>query len=408
MSPRTYFHMVVHLSALCLLQSAAVAHQEPVTADQVISRYMVLIGANQFSTITSVMESGELSGNVTNFWQGSRSPWQASNKQHATFETYFKSPNLRFSSTVTDKNQVIAMHGCDGKVGWYIDSFLERKEFKPKPGSEGDCEEGFQASLSRVREPNAKARLVKKKQVEGRMAWEIKLNFPKSATETYFFDAETFFLVRIERAGTTLSYSDYRNLGGIKLPFTIVQEFANSKLVTTVREVKINAPIDDARFAEPEVRAGKVELTPLVNSKKEGADVSTISSAPSGAPTADRSTVDLNESTRTHTLDPVVEVNFPNYTSCTVQELQLAVPELKGLRPPADQQKLPDLLQKVGAKTLDIARNTPNLIARERVTKSPKGSDETRRDYDYLILARLEKQIVTLDEFRLGMNSASI
>lgn len=121
----------------------------------------------------------------------------------------------------------------------YIDSSLKRTEFKPKPGTEGDCEEGYQAPVSRLRQPSTKVRLLKKKEVAGRMAWEIKAKLPKSPfTETYFFDAETFLLVRTEGIGTTVSYSDYRDLGGIKLPFTIVQEFTNSKLVTTVREVK--------------------------------------------------------------------------------------------------------------------------------------------------------------------------
>ena len=57
----------------------------------------------------------------------------------------------------------------------------------------------------------------------------------------------------------------------------------------------------------------------------------------------------------------VTEVNFPNFTSCTIAELQLTVPELNGLKPARDQERLAALLDKVGDKTLDIARHTPNL-----------------------------------------------
>jgi hypothetical protein len=35
-----------------------------------------------------------------------------------------------------------------------------------------------------------------------------------------------------------------------------------------------------------------------------------------------------------------VEVNFPNFTSCTIAELQHIVSELKGLQPATDQEKL--------------------------------------------------------------------
>jgi hypothetical protein len=50
---------------------------------------------------------------------------------------------------------------------------------------------------------------------------------------------------------------------------------------------------------------------------------------------------------------------------------------------------------------LDIARHTPNLISRETVTESLQGVAETRHDYDYLILSRVEGNVVALNEFRV-------
>jgi len=403
-SLQTWFQTAIHLTALFVLHSAAMAQQDAVTADQVLSRYVEAVGANRSSSIRTVVESGDLDGNLTNFSQGSRSPWQSQNKQHGTFESYFKSPNLRFNSTVTEKNEVIALHGCDGKIAWYIDSHLNRKEFNPKPGSEGECEEGFQRQQSPLRSPGAKMRLVKEKEVQGRMAWEIKVDVPKSpGTATYYFDAETYLLVRFEGLGTSVTYSDYRDLDGIKLPFTIIQEFANSKLVTTVREVKINAPIDDARFAEPKVTGGRIAVNLLRNLNKDG--TSDTPPVPPLAANAETSNVSPVESTATHNEPSLVEVNFPNFTSCTIEELKLIVPEIKALKPSSSQEKLTGLLEKVGARTLDIARNTPNLIARERVIESAQGAAETRRDYDYLILARIEKDMVALYEYRLDLKS---
>src|ERR1700690_1232098 len=74
------------------------------------------------------------------------------NKEHGTYEFYFKAPNLRFSSKLTDKKLVIALHGCDVKVSWYIDAYLKRSEFKPKPGSEYDCEKGLEPIPSHLRQ----------------------------------------------------------------------------------------------------------------------------------------------------------------------------------------------------------------------------------------------------------------
>jgi hypothetical protein len=234
-------------------------------------------------------------------------------------------------------------------------------------------------------------RLIKKKEVEGRMSWEIKADDPKSrGSDTYYFDAETYLLLRLEKAGANFAYSDYRDVGGIKLPFTIIQEFTNSRLITKVRELKINAPVDDARFAEPQPKAGVVAANSVASPRKDGAEISDIASpetpaAPNGA--------------------SITEVNFPNFTSCTTAELQLTLPELNGLKPAPDQEILAALLDKVGAKTLDIARNTPNLISRETVTQSQQGVGDTRRDYDYLILTRIEGNAVGLNEFRVDLKT---
>jgi hypothetical protein len=101
----------------------------------------------------------------------------------------------------------------------------------------------------------------------------------------------------------------------------------------------------------------------------------------------------------------ITEVNFPNFASCAIAELQQTIPELRGLIPAPDQEKLAALLDKVGAKTLDIARNTPNLISRETVTQSQQGVRETRHDYDYLILTRVEGNVVGLNEFRVDLKT---
>lgn len=101
------------------------------------------------------------------------------------------------------------------------------------------------------------------------------------------------------------------------------------------------------------------------------------------------------------------EVKFPNFTFCTVAELQMIVPELKGLESAPNQKKLAALLDKVGAKTLDVARNTPNLISRETVTEGLLGTGETRHDYDYLILTRREGDMVDVKEFRVDLKTGA-
>src|ERR1035441_9495824 len=159
-SYRRWILVTIHLGVLFHLSLPVLAQSEPTSADQVIARYMEAIGADRFSSITTFAERGELYGNLANFWQGSRAPRQSQDKEHGTYEFYFKAPNLRFSSNLTENKLVIALHGCDGKVSWYIDAYLKRSEFKPKSGNEYDCEKGFEPIPSLLRPAAA-----------GRMAW---------------------------------------------------------------------------------------------------------------------------------------------------------------------------------------------------------------------------------------------
>lgn len=395
----------------------AFGQDEPKTAQEVIDRYLNAVGGERFASITTFEERGELSGNLANFRGGSRSPGQFENKGHGTFEFYFKSPNLRYGSTLSANDLVIALHGCDGKVSWYIDAYLNRSEFKPKPDDERDCKNGFEPDPLNLHRAHLKMRLGKKKEIEGRVVWEVKIEDPKAPwTENYYFDAETFLLLRSSREGSNITYSDYREVAGIKIAFTTVSSYVNSKLVTTIRELKINAPIDDARFVEPHPQRGMVSMNADASAKPNGSGKN-LGTAPAhvtsnpGSPVSKDNpgtagTADLPKTASSVAAPEIVtEVNFPNFTSCSLAELQLAVPDLKGLKPASDQGGLVGLLDKIGAKTVDIARNTPNLISDESVTESVRGLADIHHDYDYLIVTRVHGNMVGLDEFRVDVKT---
>jgi hypothetical protein len=401
---RRWFSVAILLGAfLHIFQARAFAQPDPVTADQVIARYLDAIGADHFPSITTFAEKGDLSGNVTNFSQGALRPEQPLNRERGSFESYFKAPNLRLRRTFRENNIVFEMQGCDGKVAWHIGSDGHPSELKLQPGSEDECEKGYEPLPLRVRAPSLRIELKGKKKVGDQTAWKVEIQDPKSsAPETYYFDAQTYFLLRYESGpsysfgrylshGVTRLYSDYRDVGGIKLPFTVIERFENSELVTTVREVKIDAPIDDARFAEPKGDLRVRAESPPPAAKTTETEIYNITSPETpAAPVA----------------NSVTEVNIPKFASCSIAELQRMVPELRRLKPAPDQEKLAALLDKVGAKTLDLARKTPNLISHEAVVESRQGIVQSRQNFSYLILSRPQgRNAVTLDEFRVDLKS---
>lgn len=399
--PRSLPVSVVVVMTLYCWQPLAFGQERPTTAEQVISKYLEAIGGSEnIASITTFSEKGE--GNSTGV-----GPY-SSGRQHWTFESYFKAPNLRANLTFNEKGMG-TVSGCDGKVAWYIDPAGHRKEFKPKLGKEYECTNGLGLLPLVIRPPNLKVQLKGQKKVGDRLAWEVKTENPEStSTDAFYIDAETYLLLRSQSWEPTglgrgfnleRTYSDYRVVGGIKLPFMIVARTDRSTSTTTIREVQVNAPIDGARFEEPVVggkpAAAHAETeSPEKSATPEQIEAPVIAAAPEAHPAP----------------QPAPEVTYVNSTSfvtSSVAELQDAVPELRGLKAAQDQQNLLGLLDKVGAKTVDLGRKIPNLICNEEVLDTQLGAKAAPREYSYLILAHRGSQAVTLVEFRVDLKSGA-
>lgn len=97
------------------------------------------------------------------------------------------------------------------------------------------------------------------------------------------------------------------------------------------------------------------------------------------------------------------EVQFPRFTSCPIADIQLSVPELSHLKVAHDQSQLAALLDKIGARTVEIVRTTPNLVSHETVDTEQNGTT-THEDYSFLILQHaLGTKSRVLDEYRVDV-----
>ena len=86
-------------------------------------------------------------------------------------------------------------------------------------------------------------------------------------------------------------------------------------------------------------------------------------------------------------------------------ELQKAIPELGHLKAAEDQSQLPVLLDKIGVKTVDIARRTPNLVSDESVVSDHRDI-RTVQNFSFLVLQHISKSgAIILDEFRVDARS---
>ncbi len=162
---RRFLNAIRLILLLAVWRSISPAQNPPTTPEEVISRYQAALGGTQnFSAIASLIEKGEISGDLT------RSPvrYEAPSlrKDHGSYEFYFKAPNLHMSVTIIG-GHLLGSRGCDGKVAWYANPYQGVEEIKQKAGELSDCETGYSPVPWLLREPNAHLRLKGTKKLGG-------------------------------------------------------------------------------------------------------------------------------------------------------------------------------------------------------------------------------------------------
>ena len=85
-----------------------------------------------------------------------------------------------------------------------------------------------------------------------------------------FFDKQSGLLVRQARFINTavglipldVDYSDYRAVAGVKMPFKWTMTWVDGKSSTELSDVQPNAPVADAKFAEPASVTSRISMAP--------------------------------------------------------------------------------------------------------------------------------------------------
>jgi len=216
------------------------------TADDVIHRYIDFIGGEKkWKNIKTIVTSGEYD------YGGMKFP----------FATFSKAPNL-YKFVVRLDNKYYAQ-AFDGKSGWKIDAFKN----ETKPTSLGGIEARAMANEADVeleppfinyRQKGHQAILEGKDSINKTSCFKIKFIRHTGETETYYFTVESAEMIlkvatskNAEMQGAVLNtmIGDYRDIGGVKIPFKSVSRLGDQNILTiTIEKAAINTPISEQEF----------------------------------------------------------------------------------------------------------------------------------------------------------------
>jgi photosynthetic reaction center cytochrome c subunit len=210
-------------------------------ADQLIDKYLQAVGgAAAIDKITSRVMKGTITFGDRN----------------VPIEIFSKDPDKRVSFTHTpDGDSITAFDGHEGWLG--VPGRPVHEMHGPDiDGASMDADLQFAAHLKAM---FSEAKVRDTEKVGDHDAYLVVGQREGKTPLRLYFDLQSGLLVRLVRYGETplgrlptqIDYADYRETGGVKIPFRWTLARPGGRFTIQLSEVKQNVPVDDAKFAKP-------------------------------------------------------------------------------------------------------------------------------------------------------------
>jgi len=210
------------------------------SVEEIFARYIQAIGANAGSTRTIFMKGTRV----------------ASQNRNVPNEITLSLPDKLLILATTPQGSVRQI--LAGNNGWILNGTNLRTL---SPAEVADARGGLQALVGIVKvTPSPGMQLAGMETIDGREMWVVAKSTPEKIV-TYDFDAETGLLRRTRTINHTatlpipeqIDFEDYRNVDGLKLPFTIRSSAIDTydSWTRTFSEIKRNIAVDEKMFAKP-------------------------------------------------------------------------------------------------------------------------------------------------------------
>ncbi|MFM0130412.1 LolA-like protein [Paraburkholderia sediminicola] len=245
----------------CLTAAVYASEQIPeghdLSADQIVERNVAARGGlDAWRKIQTMVWAGHV--------DGANSP-----ARDLPFVLALKRPNrTRFEITVLNQKTVRVF---DGREGWKASlSAMGSGNLRPYTMDELKSAHDEQVIDGLLLDHQAKGvdiTLDGIDKVDGHDAYRLAAKLSSGVTRHVWVDAQSFLDVKYDRQArgakgpvtVEVRYSDYRNVDGLQIPFTIESGAAASgnRDKLTIDKVTLNPPLDDAMFSKPGSPGGR-------------------------------------------------------------------------------------------------------------------------------------------------------
>ncbi len=242
---RTKFTVLAALLFTILLCTFSLSAQ---TLDEIIAKNLQAHGG---AAKLKAIQSLRIKGN-----------FELAGMQAAFTQVYKRPMKLRLDAILQG---VTLTQAYDGQTGWQIVPFTGQNT----PGTMNDEdlkriqeEADFDGPLMDYKQKGNAVQLIGKEKVDGADTYHLRVTMKNGDIRDLYLDATTFLTSKmtgktvVQGAPTELEthVSDYREVEGVKFPFSIEQQSLDGQLPTqkvTFEKVELNVPVEDSFFKMP-------------------------------------------------------------------------------------------------------------------------------------------------------------
>ncbi|MEK6321482.1 MAG: hypothetical protein AABN33_07345 [Acidobacteriota bacterium] len=174
-----------------------------------------------------------------------------------TAEIFEKAPN-KTVAIINIPGFGVVQEGFDGKMAWAQDP---QSGLREKAGAElgaAKLDSEFHKPI-RIKQLYPKIVVKGKDKVGDKDVYVVEATPAESSAETWYFDTQSGLLLRQDserespqgKQAVQSFLEDYKDVDGVKLPFSIRQVTPQFTITIKIEDVKSNVPIDDAKFKKP-------------------------------------------------------------------------------------------------------------------------------------------------------------
>jgi outer membrane lipoprotein-sorting protein len=213
------------------------------TLDEVLNSHFKAVGQENLVVVNSFIIKAKLSQ------AGMEMP----------MERKIKKPN-KFRMEIEMQGQKM-IQAFDGVEGWMVTPWLspEPQELAGDQLKQAIAQADIEGELYNYEKKGSTAEFIGKVNLDGKVAYRIKLTDKEGNIKNYFIDADTYLIkkvkAKVEAMGQTVDVEtrmlDYREVDGITMAMKMESDTPMGTITILMEEVKFNEDLDDAIFKKP-------------------------------------------------------------------------------------------------------------------------------------------------------------